>query len=715
MISRGGIKMKSTRGIRSILVWVGMFGALCKASLVAAQPALTTAPANGQELPTVNVNPSTDLLPDISLADQVLLTKTAREAFAAKVTTGVTREPRYRPPALRNLKAIIHLTLRYKGHLWAESESPEMEVMDGAIAAGLALAEAALKRQPRLEELDKGGQDLGLEFELLGPWEYLNAKYTSGGVWSEELLSAFEPGVEGIGVEYQGRRAWVRPSEIISLNLTPDTSIMMAEKNLGLSHDDKIKHGKEIKYFRVRSYHVWQSTSRIQPIRLTRGALVVSRDGISSESLDVAIARIGNYLQYRQNSSGWFAQNYLPTMDQYDTEANSALLQMRALDGLARYGAWSGDQKAIEGAVKASCLASNYLYPLMIEKDAANASSMPTASSPATSPPDVIASGLVLWFPGHADQLENSARMLSVLGMMQHYAPVVGNRPCDIPSRTPTTSPVLKGPSTTQPTVLPFGADQAGATSQPVLSIVEKRAGLLEGLLTAQDADGRLEMVFTTRSSDEKENARAAGYALAVLASADSAHRDERIRKALEKALVYYRNNPSIWTDPLAAAALAEAFALSYVWTNDARASELVFTVLDELASLQLTPQNNPWPELSGAIHARGPGVVGIDTAIYLAALAEGLRLAERIGDADRADRYRQAVRWGTRFVLQLEFREEGSYYCRNRRDTLGGVRAALWDNRLRVDHCAAALQSLMRAREVLYGERNPSRAAGPR
>ena len=94
-----------------------------------------------------------------------------------------------------------------------------------------------------------------------------------------------------------------------------------------------------------------------------------------------------------------------------------------------------------------------------------------------------------------------------------------------------------------------------------------------------------------------------------------------------------------------------------------------------------------------------------MDTALYLAALADGVKLAERVGDRPRAARYREAVKAAARFVLQLEMREEGCYYVRSPRDALGGVRAALWDHRLRADYCADALIGLMKARAALYGE----------
>ena len=151
---------------------------------------------------------------------------------------------------------------------------------------------------------------------------------------------------------------------------------------------------------------------------------------------------------------------------------------------------------------------------------------------------------------------------------------------------------------------------------------------------------------------------------------------------------------------------MARAFSLHYVQTNDARLSDLVFEVADFLVNRQLHAGVCPYPELYGAINVRKPGLIGADTAHYLSALADALMLAKRVGDPQRTERYRRATSAAARFILQLEVSKVGCYYIRSPRDATGGVRRAPWDGRIRVDHCAAAVTSLSRARRALYGQR---------
>ena len=100
----------------------------------------------------------------------------------------------------------------------------------------------------------------------------------------------------------------------------------------------------------------------------------------------------------------------------------------------------------------------------------------------------------------------------------------------------------------------------------------------------------------------------------------------------------------------------------------------------------------------------------GWATASYLEAFTDALRVARQFGDDQRAQRYERAVRLAARFVMQLQFRPAEAYYARSQQDTVGGIRTAPADNRLRIDHCQHALMALMKTRQVLFGQPADSR-----
>ncbi len=607
------------------------------------------APTRSRFGPEATTQPAAPLR-EVAYEDLVLLVKAARRAFRQECDGLPQVSARYRPPALDGLDGIVRVVLRWGGAARAEAESARMPVVDAAVAAGTLLAQAALDKKLNLPELGR----VGLEFELAGPFEFVSARYDAGGTWSDELLHCFEPAVEGIGVELAGRRGWTWPSEVVVHNYTPDLAIRVAEATIGLTHAEKIRRTRDIRYFRFRTHHLWQPDPSTLPIVLVRGERLVNPDQVEPEDLDAAIRRMGRYLLYRQNSDGWFSHAYLPSPDRYNA-GNSAVVQMHALVGLATFAAWSRQPDVLAGVTRGIDRATPFLRPLQRLESTRD----PT--------PDDAQPAWLLSFPGHKDHLETSAALLSAMN--------------------------IAGVETGKP---------ARATSAPTAPLAPRHK-LIEGLLAVQQPDGALDFI-PEPASDSTENATPAGWALLALAQSDPLEADPRVERALQRALSFYAGRQDLLADPAAAAVLARAFAEGYGWTNDARASEFVFAILDQLVRLQVGPAACPWPELHGAINVREPGAVGVDTAIYLTALADGVALARRIGDQERTARYRKAVQDAARFILQLEVRPAGVYYVRNPRDALGGVRTASWDNRIRADHCAWALVSLIRARAVLHG-----------
>lgn len=657
------------------------------ASMPASRPA-STEPATSQlSLP----------FPAVGLEDLATLVKMSRRAFEGAAAGMPERGVAYRPESLAGLSGTVHLTLRSHGAALVQAESGEMDIAEAVAQAGALLGLAA--KAKKLNVSDREG-NLGLEFEWLGPREYLDVGFDEGGRWTDALLHAFEPGAEGIGVEFRGVRGRTRPSQIIALNYSPDLALRAAEAAVELSHADKLRFRDQVRYFRFRAYHLWQPTARAMPILLARGAALVSSGQTGREDLDAAVKRMGEYLRYRQNRDGWFSHEYLPTADQY-SEGNSATVQMTATQGLAAYAVWSAGPDVTADAKKGVRRSALFLTPLVTAKEVDEHGEAKYGSA-----------GLALDFPGHGKQLELTAKMLLATLDLADDWPVDAR---------------LWEASSSQPTSTP--SSEASAELRWVdLTLSDCISGLTEGLLASVRDDGRLEMLLDPTAEGATEDVAAAGWAMSALAAAHRWHRKgaqqvvgtrpedigvawsgetpSRIERALGKAVLGYQRFSKEPMEPAAAAALARGLCRAYVCTNDARASDLAFAILDEFARAQVTRAACPWPELEGAINARELGLVGVDTADYVSAVADGVKLAERIGDKERAKRYREVVQQGIRFVLQLEVREEGAFYIRSPRDALGGVRRSPWDNRIRADHCADAVLGLMQAREVLYGRR---------
>lgn len=574
--------------------------------------------------------------------DLIFLARNARSAFRAKVLGQPERAVRYRPEPLMNAVGVVHLTLRAGGMEKAKAQSEEINVVDASVAAGTLLGRAAIENGL---EIPDGGDRWGIEFEWLGPREYLTFPYyEQQGVWTDELLHSFEPAVEGIGVEFRGQRGSTRPSLVVSLGYTPDLALAAAERAIELRNIHKLRFAKAIRYFRFWGQHLWQPDSNVLPIVLRRGDELVLPETVSPKGLKKAIERVGRYLVYRQNSNGEFSHEFVPSSGTYGS-GNSARVQLRSLHGLACYAAWSDDRTTHERVVLGIEAFRKHLEPLVVAEKAADGSVTPKQV------------GLVLAPAGHTGHLEITSRLLSTMTLSQASA-----------------------------------------------KYEKERSSLLDAILASQLDSGLIVM-----SLNDAPDAGAAPVsdsdccrALQVLAKLNSLKEDERITSAVDRAARHYLGRYREGLEPMAAAALIRALCLHYEKSNDARLSDMAFFLADRFASLQLGPDNCPYPELAGAINVRKAGEVGVDTADYLAALADAVQLAKRIGDSAREVRYQSAVAAAARFILQLEFREAGCYYVRGTRNAMGGIRAALWDGRLRADSTAMAIESLIRARSIL-------------
>lgn len=639
-------------GIRALALLGWVLGAMPALRVEAYQATTDAPPTEGRSRlstqpkagPSVASAPAPYLDPwqDIRYEDLALLVKTARRALKSRLAAGAEIAPGYTPPSLKGKDGIIVLRLRSNSAVLCEAASPRMPVVEAANAAGLAIAQTVAKANVKC---DRGGDALGLELEWLGPNELVGPNFAQEGHWTDELLHSFEPGVEGIAVEFQGKQAWTCPSEIITRNYSPDLALAAAETKAGIQFIHKIRLGREIRYSRFPAIHLWQPDSSVLPFRLLRGAQLVEREAVNARGLDEAIARMRRYLRYLQMADGGFAEEFNPSADRFD-HGPTPRLQMSALSSLVALYQWTGQDGDKERLKRCTDRAISAAKPLQ------------RATKDDKGRVTVEDVGLALQFPGESECLEPTARLLLAKLAID---------------------PGAKGDSAAKE--------------------------LAKAILAGQGVDGRLELRLESGATDSPESISAGVWGMRALIVWDGSGRDAAVSAVLEQARTHYQSWYERDAEPRASAALARALMQLYGRTNDARCSDLAFSILDRFAALQVTPASCPMPELWGAINAGQPGVVGSDSAAYVSALAEGLVLARRIGDRQRVERYEHAVRLGARFILQLEFTESGCFYVRTPRDAIGGVRMSPWDHRIRVDRCGDALESLIQARGALFGK----------
>jgi hypothetical protein len=195
------------------------------------------------------------------------------------------------------------------------------------------------------------------------------------------------------------------------------------------------------------------------------------------------------------------------------------------------------------------------------------------------------------------------------------------------------------------------------------------------------------------------------GEALLAL-SEDYAHEPTaEVRDAFDRAINFYRDYFKKHPSPAFVPWQVQAYAQMVHFTKRKDYTEYVFELTDWLAADQITPANNPWPEMWGGIASYQEGRAGVATAAYLEGFADALILARQVGDEERVRRYEEVVRLAARFVMQLQFREEEAYFVPFPADVVGGIRTSPSLGFLRIDHSQHALIGLLKARQALYPE----------
>ena len=85
----------------------------------------------------------------------------------------------------------------------------------------------------------------------------------------------------------------------------------------------------------------------------------------------------------------------------------------------------------------------------------------------------------------------------------------------------------------------------------------------------------------------------------------------------------------------------------------------------------------------------------GARSAALVEALAAAYRVAQRVRRPKAADRYRRALAYACRFLLQLQYGPLDAWWVRRPETVLGGFRASLVDHTLTSDATGQALLTL--------------------
>ncbi len=253
-----------------------------------------------------------------------------------------------------------------------------------------------------------------------------------------------------------------------------------------------------------------------------------------------------------------------------------------------------------------------------------------------------------------------------------------------------------------------YGEAKLGATPLLLLAIAELGGSLrvpretvdqlTAGLIAVQSRDGRLGTTARGRALEGSETYYA-GQIVLALARWYGMRKRPRLRSAVERSLRHYHSR---WAnaderDLSFTTWMIQACDQWHALTNDAAAKDYAYAMADwALAEQHGEDCGNPlWV---GAFQ----NTPGIGTAAYSEGIASALAIAQRAGDAERAERYRAALLLSMRFLLSLQLDGVETALIGGG-EHAGAVRSALHRSGLRCDNAQHYLMSLLRARALCW------------
>lgn len=228
------------------------------------------------------------------------------------------------------------------------------------------------------------------------------------------------------------------------------------------------------------------------------------------------------------------------------------------------------------------------------------------------------------------------------------------------------------------------------------------RRRLIDGLLWLQQPTGLFPTAFPPAQSLTGQDFFP-GEAFFALASHYAQEPSQKVNDAFDRGIAWYRDHFRNRPSPAFVPWQAQAFARMAEQTRRQDYIDFTWELTDWSVQAVLTPQRCGFADLWGGVWGPYEEDAGASTAAFLETFCDAALLARKLGDRQREAKYTALVRQCARFVLQLQVRQEETYFCPSPADALGGIRTSPVNNRLRIDACAHALTGWIRAKEVLF------------
>ncbi len=215
---------------------------------------------------------------------------------------------------------------------------------------------------------------------------------------------------------------------------------------------------------------------------------------------------------------------------------------------------------------------------------------------------------------------------------------------------------------------------------------------LSRGLLAHQRADGSFRTEFTSDSDSGIDYYP--GEAMLALMRAYKLTGEKNYLNAVGSAIPYYR---AYWRGNNNTAFIpwhTQVNYLYYLETKNSSSADFVFEMNDWLIDLHQIKQSE-FHDVLGAFPKSDPRY---STSAYLEGINDAYSLAVELGDREHQIRYKDSIKWATRFILLTQYTDQNTFYLPDPQRAIGGFRRSLINNEQRIDCTQHALLALIKA-----------------
>lgn len=211
------------------------------------------------------------------------------------------------------------------------------------------------------------------------------------------------------------------------------------------------------------------------------------------------------------------------------------------------------------------------------------------------------------------------------------------------------------------------------------------------GILSLQNGNGSYNTYFF---SDENTGIDYyPGEAMLSLMELYNHTRDQRYLNSVKKAFYHYRD---YWRNSKNTAFIpwhSQTYKLLFEETKDPDLVEFIFEMNDWMID-NYQIKNSAYPDEIGGFPKYYPT---FSTSVFIEGINDAYSVALMVNDTFHIQKYKEAIRLGTRFILQIQFTENNTFYLINDIKTIGGFKASLTCNNLRIDNTQHSVMALMK------------------